>query len=78
MVLQKLTNKLQDICHEGHSMSEIVVCDAKQHEHYIKSVLIMPNGKIRILLCSSIRDEIEPADLEIIQVGRNGEAEGCS
>jgi hypothetical protein len=35
MNLQKLTTRLQGLCHDGYSQFEVTVLDADMHEHLI-------------------------------------------
>lgn len=50
MNLQRLTNWMQGLCHDGHSQLEVTVLDADMHEHLIKDIKLSPNGRIWINL----------------------------
>lgn len=66
MNLQKLTTRLQGLCHDGHSQLEVAVLDADMHEHYINDVKLSPNRRVWLMLSG---------DLQVFG-GRDGKEKG--
>ena len=50
MKLQKITDDMQSLCHEGYSQLEVVILDGKAEMKKVRGVKISPTGKILILL----------------------------
>lgn len=59
MILQRFTNKLQDLCHEGFAQRDVAILDFKMHEHTVKDIRIAPNGKVWLMLNSAVSNPYE-------------------
>ena len=62
MELRKLTNRLQDLCHEGFATLNVAVLDEDMHEHLVKDVRISPNRKVWITVERNGKEESNNED----------------